>query len=157
MILTIDDWKFQIYSVATRKYYARELAEHCTCATCRNFYTAVDQTYPELRGFLRKFGVEVEAPDEMMAYTPTLCANYYAVCGTILERGQGSIQVGDTLVTPMTQEEAMANTWLSEPLFFLSVDTMRLPWVLKEPPAEGPSGEKDTVSRILGRWITESE
>jgi len=154
LILTIDDWTFQVYPVATRKYYARELAEHCTCPNCRNFYAAVDKVYPELRSFLLRFGVQVEAPDEMMAFTPTLCTNYYAVCGSILERGQGSIRVGGVLVTPMTAEEAMANTWLSEPLFFLSVGTMALPWLLEESMEDQPQPGQ-TIQKILNPWITE--
>ena len=95
MILEIDGWKFQVFDVTTRKYYAREVADHCTCATCRNFYQTVDQVYPELRPFLARFGVHVEAPEEMMTPIQTICDCYYTVCGKILEAGEEPIAVGN--------------------------------------------------------------
>jgi hypothetical protein len=157
VILNLDDWQFQIFPVATRKYYARELAEHCDCAVCRNFYAAVDKTYPHLRSFLEMFAVQVEAPDQMDRISSTLYTNYYAVRGSILKRGQGSIPVDGISVDPMEEEEAMADTWMEGPLFFLSVGTMKLPWVLEEAPPEEPTGENGSIGRILGRWITETE
>lgn len=157
MILQIDDWKFQIFEVATRKHYARQLAEHCQCAWCRNFYEAVDGAYPNLRPFLDRFGVHIEAPEEMMAFTPTLCINYYAVCGEILERGGEDIVIDGVTVTPQTWEEAKVNTALSEPCFFLEAGCMTLPWVLGEPmeEADSPAKGKNFIQRLLGRWISD--
>ena len=154
MILQIDGWKFQVFSVATRKYYAKEYAEHCSCAYCRNFYAAVDGKYPQLRGFLDRFGVHVEAPDEMISFRPTLCSNYYSVCGEILERGEEPIELGGITVEPMAWEEAMTDTDL-DPCFFLYVSTMDLPWVLDEPMEKAVSSakEQDAISRLLQRWI----
>ena len=156
MILEIDGWRFQIYDVATRKYYAREAAEHCTCAICRNFYKTVDSRYPELRSFLARFGVHMEAPDEMVSFSPTLCANYYSVCGRILERGEGPIPLGDASAEPLTAEEAMIEPAL-EPCFYLYISTMSLPWVLDEPmeTAKLQDKERNNISRLLGRWIQE--
>ena len=115
MILEIDGWKFQIFDVTTRKHYAKEVAEHCTCSTCRNFYQTVDQIYPELRPFLAQFGVHVEAPEEMMAPIQTMCDCYYTVCGKILEEGNEAIVVGDTKVYPQTWDMAGVNTYMEKP------------------------------------------
>lgn len=157
MILQIDDWKFQVFDIATRKYYARELAAHCDCAYCRNFYETVDGEYPEMRGFLARFGVHIEAPDEMMSFTPTRCSNYYAVCGKILEQGEGPISISGVPVEPQTAEEAMVNTDCPGPCFFLCVGCMTLPWVLDEPmeDADSPAKGKDPIQQLLGRWITD--
>lgn len=119
MVLEIDGWKFQIFEVATRKYYAREVAEHCDCAFCRNFYAAIDTAFPELRPFMARFGVHIEAPDEMISFTPTLCSNYYGVCGQILEQGDAPLSVGGLTVEPMTEAEAMTDSDCPEPRFFL--------------------------------------
>lgn len=156
MIIEINDWKFQVFDVATRKYYAREAAEHCNCAYCRNFYAAVDCQYPDLRSFLARFGVHIEAPDEMMSFTPTTCSNYYAVCGRILEQGSEPITVGGVTVEPETAEQATVNTRCPEPYFLLYTGVMTLPWVLDEPMEEANSPAKDSnpITRLLSRWIT---
>lgn len=157
MILEIDGWKFQVFDVTTRKYYAREVAGHCTCATCRNFYQTVDTVCPELRPFLAKFGVHVEAPEEMMAPIQTMCDCCYAVCGKILEYGDTEIPVGNTKVYPQTWEQAMVNTEIDEPYFFLFVSPLNVPWVLDEPmePIDTPEKKQNAIARILDRWIQE--
>ena len=155
MILEIDGWKFQVFDVTTRKYYAREVADHCTCATCRNFYQTVDKVCPELRTFLARFGVHVEAPDSMSAPIQTMCDCYYAVCGKILEAGEGPITVGTTSVYPLSERDIY--TEMDEPFFFLFVSPVIVPWVLDEPmePIDTPKKEQDAIARILGRWINE--
>lgn len=155
MILEIDGWKFQIFDVTTRKYYAREVAGHCTCATCRNFYQTVDNVCPELRPFLARFGVHVEAPDSMSAPIQTICDCYYAVCGKILEAGEEPIFIGNTVVYPQTCEEAMVDTDMDEPYFFLYISPLNVPWVLEEPmeTIDTPEKEQQVISKILGKWI----
>lgn len=157
MILEIDDWKFHVFSVTTRKYYARQASEHCQCAWCRNFYTSVHGKYPNMRPFLDRFGVHIEAPDEMMAFSPTMCANYYAVCGEILERGEGPIMIDGIPVEPQSADESMVNTELDGPCFFLYVGCMTLPWVLDEPmeEADSPAKGQNPIVRLLRRWITD--
>ena len=155
MILEIDGWKFQIFDVATRKYYTREVAGHCTCATCRNFYQTVDNVCPELRPFLARFGVHVEAPDSMSAPIQTICDCYYAVCGKILEAGEEPISIGNTVVYPQTSEEAMVDTDMDDPYFFLYISPLNVPWVLEEPMETivTPEKEQQVISKILGKWI----
>lgn len=155
MILEIDGWKFQIFDVTTRKYYAREVAGHCTCATCRNFYQTVDNVCPELRPFLARFGVHVEAPDSMSAPIQTICDCYYAVCGKILEAGEEPIFIGNTVVYPQTCEDAMVDTDMDEPYFFLYISPLNVPWVLEEPmeTIDTPEKEQQVISKILSKWI----
>ncbi len=156
MIVEQGDWKFQVFDVTNRKYYAEQFQDRCDCAWCRNFYKAVDQAYPNLRQFLAKFGIRVDAPDEVIAFTPTLCSNYYAVCGSILNRGEQPIMIDGITIEPQLSQEAMVNTSL-EPVFFLYVGCMDLPWVLDEPmdASDSPAKKKNPIQRLLGRWITE--
>ena len=157
MILQIDDWVFDIDMATTMEYTSSELSEHCDCAYCRNFYAAVDNTYPQLRPFLAQFGVEVEAPDELMPFTATLVENWYAVSGTILQKGLQPIVVDGTKVLPLNADEALMNTACPKPFFVLSVGTMDLPWVLDEPmedvasPANEPSFLKKMWNKLLNR------
>lgn len=155
MILEVDGWKFQVFDVTTRKYYAREVADHCTCATCRNFYQTVDQIYPELRPFLAHFGVHVEAPESMSAPIQTICDCYYSVCGKILEVGEEPISIGNTVVYPQTCEEVRVDTDMDEPYFFLYISPLNVPWVLDEPmdAIDTPEKTQNAIAKILGKWI----
>ena len=157
MIIEIDDWKFQVFTVTNRRYYAKEAADRCQCAWCRNFSEAVDVTYPDLRQFLDRFGICLDVPDEMMAFSPTLCSNYYGACGEILRWGTGDILVNGLPVTPETREDACVNSELDGPWFFLRVGPMTLPWVLEESMSEAksPAKGKKFIQRLLQRWISE--
>lgn len=156
MILQIDDWKFDIDMTATMDYSAKEAAEHCTCAYCRNFYAAIDAAYPELRPFLARFGIDIEAPDELIPYfPPTECVCYYAVAGEIISRGTDSLIVGGLKVYPQLPEEAMINTFIEGPHFFLSTDMIYLTWVLDEPMEEtvSPAYEPSFIRRMINRLL----
>lgn len=157
MIVQIGDWKFHVFEVTNRKYYARQKQDRCDCAWCRNFYKTVDVAYPNLRSFLDRFAVRVDAPDEMISFSPVLCSNYYVVCGSIISRGEEPITVDGITIEPQTAAQAMVNTQLDGPVFFLYAGCMTLPWVLDEPmeEADSPAKGMDPISRLLGRWITE--
>ena len=158
MILEIDGWKFEIDMTTTMEYSAAEAADHCTCAYCRNFYAAIDDNYPELRPFLAQFGLDIEAPEELMPYDAAPVMVYdgvYAVCGKILTEGKGGIRVGEAYVFP--EIEAPINRPAISPCFSLSVDGLELPWVLEEPmedvvsPANQPSFLKRMWDKLLRR------
>ena len=157
MIIHIDDWKFHAFSVSNRRFYAQKLEDHCDCAWCRNFYQSVDSAYPDLRPFLEQFGVHLNAPSEMIAFSPTLCTCYYVVCGDILEQGSADIVINGITVSPLTKEEALVNTDMEGPTYFLQVGTLSLPWVLEEPmeQADSPAKGKNMIQRLLRRWIDE--
>ncbi len=157
MILTIADWKLDIDLEATMEYSASEAREHCTCAYCRNFYASVDGTYPQLRPFLAQFGLDIEAPDELMPFddgTNIIYDAVYTVCGTIVQQGSEMI----ILDIPVHFENgAMVNTEIPEPCVSVSIGLFSIPWVLDEPlkevvsPANEPSFLKKMWSKLLGR------
>lgn len=158
MILEIGDWKFDIDLTTTMEYSANEAADHCACAYCRNFYATVDDTYPDLRPFLAQFGIDIEGPDELIPYfPPSECEAYYAVGGRIVKQGSGPIMINGLTVFPQLPQEAMVNTRITGPRFFLFAGMMYLPWVLDESmeeaesPANRPSFMKRIWSRLLGR------
>lgn len=158
MILEIDDWKFDIDLTTTMEYSANEAADHCICAYCRNFYAAVDDTYPDLRPFLSNFGIDIEGPDEMIPYfPPSECEAYYAVGGRIIKKGRGPIIVNGLTIFPQLAEEAMVNTRITGPCFFLLAGLMILPWILDESmedvesPANQPSFMKRIWTRLFNR------
>ena len=135
------------------EYSAREAAEHCTCAYCRNFYAAVDDIYPQLRPFLARFGVDIEAPDRMspidhsqerIDYDPS-----FYVFGQILQPGTYEMSAGlaNIVATPLD------GTVEGRVCFQLDVYEVMLPWVLNEPfeggiPEAPPSG---WLRRMIGR------
>ena len=160
MILRIGDWKFDVDTVRTMAYSAAETAEHCTCAYCRNFYTAVDTDYPELRPFLAQFGINVEAPDELMPYDIGNDMHYdgiYMVCGTILQTGPKPIlDCGFLTVEAREYDDSMhINHTCPQPHFVLDVGTVILPWVLDEPREEtlSPANEPSFLKKMWTRMI----
>lgn len=160
MILEIDGWKFDIDLTATMEYSASEAADHCDCAYCRNFYAAVDNTYPHLRSFLAQFGLDIEAPEELMPYDIEKKMWYdgiYAVCGKILSAGSSELVCDGVIIHPKQEHELHINVGCPEPYFLLDVGTFILPWVLDEPmedvisPANEPSFLKKMWNKLLKR------
>ena len=160
MIIQIDDWKFDIDMTSTMEYSSGELAEHCDCAYCRNFYAAVDQVYPELRPFLAQFGVEIEAPDELMPYdfNAEMCYyGIYSVSGTILNCGISRLHAGQYPVNIAKDIELHVNSDCPTPSFFIEIGPLYLPWILDEPmkdvvsPANLPSFLKKMWDNLLKR------
>lgn len=133
MILQIDDWKFDIDMAATMEYSSVELAEHCDCAYCRNFYATVDVTFPKLRPFLALFGVEIQAPEELMPFDLPDGMSYdasYAVAGRILSRGKGLLFLDGIYIAPEVDPQIEHSKLY--PCFYLTIDDLVLPWVLDE-------------------------
>lgn len=157
MIVKIDDWIFDVDMSATMEYSAKEAAEHCDCAYCRNFYASIDDAYPHLRPLLAQFGLDIEAPEELMPFEPTLYLSCYAVEGQIVKKGSPLIMVDGVKVMPETAKDAMINCGIHTPYFVLSVGPITLPWVLDEPmedvisPANLPSFLKRMWDRLLRR------
>ena len=163
MILQLEDWKFDIDIARTMKYSAAEAAEHCDCAYCRNFYAAVDQCYPDFRPFMAQFGLDVEAPDELMPFDFEGEMYYdgtYMVCGRILQAGQAPLELSGirirATVDDGTGKMIQVNHSCPEPCFALDISSIVLPWVLNEPisetvsPANVPSFLKKMWDKLLG-------
>lgn len=160
MILEIDDWKFDIDMTATMEYSAKEVAEHCDCAYCRNFYAAVDGVYPNLRPYLAQFGLDIEAPDESLPIdieNEMWYDSVYLVCGKILAAGSSDLLCDGVQIRPTKEHELHINSRCPEPRFFLDVGRLILPWLLDEPmedvisPANEPSFLKKMWNKLLKR------
>lgn len=163
MILKIADWEFDIDMERTMAYSAAEAAEHCDCAYCRNFYAAVDFDCPALRIFLAQFGIDVEAPDELMPYDKiprpegldnlVLYSGKYVVFGRIVKYGETRFALGAADLWPSNDTEFD----FEEPYFVIALEESEIRWVLDEPfeevisPANEPSFLKKMWDRLLGR------
>lgn len=164
MILEIDDWKFDVDIERTMEYSAAEAKEHCTCAYCRNFYTAVDDSFVKLRPFLAQFGLDIEAPDEMATdlyrrdqidYEPA-----YIVFGRITQVGTTAMSEGSLSIL-VERPHKGSYLWDVAPkgveCFSLYIPFFSLPWVLDEPieevvsPANEPSFLRKMWNKLLGR------
>lgn len=160
MILQIGDWTFDIDITRTMEYSAAEAAEHCTCAYCRNFYASVDEKYPNLRPFLAQFGLDIEAPDEMLPFDgpqEMWYENVYSVSGRIISGAEHTFTVDGVEVRIYSENKLHINQTIPKPHFFIGVGIMVLPWVLDEPmegalsAANEPSFLKKMWDRLLSR------
>ena len=137
MFLEFADWLIYADVESNRTYAKQELSEHCLCAFCKNFYNTVDRHYPNVRYFLSKFGLEIEAPDSLIPIPERLYQVSYEAEGRVLRWGSEPIQVGEL---PITIEEDTENG-----LILLNLGLMELPWSLDESPdsVKKPDGIPD--------------
>ena len=152
MILTVGQWQLLVDRETTAAYSEQEAAEHCQCGFCRNFYSAIDGVYPKLRPFLAQFGVNIEAPDELIPYTPTAYQACYSVAGMILREGSADYSLDGLSIRMITPEDVDVNTGITDPYFFISVGLIELPWILDEPveAVSSPAKAFSLAERILG-------
>lgn len=162
MILQIGDGKFDIDMERTMAYSAAEAAAHCDCAYCRNFYASVDEKYPNLRPFLARFGIDIEAPDEMLPFdqpNEMWYENVYSVSGRILSGSGHTFTVDGVEVWIYCENKLHINQTIPEPHFFIGVGMMVLPWVLDEP-MEGvisAANEPPFLKRMWNRLLSRLE
>ncbi len=154
MILSLGDWKFDIRMEETMAYSAEEAKSHCDCAYCRNFYAAVDTVYPKLRPFLTQFGLDIEAPEELMPFDDGIYDISYDVKGRIIEAGS-KYEVSGIPVSFRCNDDLLADR--NEVWFGIDIGLLQLPWVLDEPaeevesPANAPAFLKKMWNKLLGR------
>lgn len=155
MVLKIDDWEFEVDFETTENHSRQELEEHCTCGYCRNYYAAIDGKYTNLRPFLKQFGVEIEAPDALFPYEPTLYEAEYVVAGSIIRQGKRPVSIDGLTVS--VEVESNIHHPIPGPVFYISIGVVELPWVLDEPmeevasPANVPSFLRKMWNRLLGK------
>ena len=161
MLLKIDGLEVDIDLDATMFHRCKEGEDPCDCAYCRNFAASIDKYYPNLRGFLAQFGVDIAIPDESMPFDrpkEMWYENVYSVCGRILSGDETTIQIDGTEVYFHFEEQLHLNPVCPEPHFFIGVGMMILPWVLDEPmedvlsPANDPSFLRKMWNRLLGKY-----
>ena len=159
MILQVGDWVVDIDLERTMQYYAEESAQRCDCAYCRNFSSAVDLKYPQLRPFLAQFGVDIDTPDESMPYDrpgEIWYENVYSVCGNVL-KGENGIRNIDTVAVEISSENIQQiPSSAPEPHFFLNVGMIMLPWVLEEPLEEtlSPANEPSFLEKMRDKLLS---
>ena len=137
MVLSFDEWRFDVDITETMTVSGEEVAEHCVCGSCRNFYRTVDDRYPDLRTFLSQFGLDLEAPDELIPCHENGEVWYtgcYSVCGKILHLGKRPMLVDGVDIQPSREFPQINFTSAPEPCFYLILRDIRLPWALPEPP-----------------------
>lgn len=156
MVFTIDDWILQVDIEKTLLYSGQILQDHCQCGYCRNYYSAIDSVYPELRPFLERFGSHVETPDELMPFEPTLYEATYCICGCILQHGTSPVALGRLNITVV--ESLDFTTECPLPCFGLVTSVMELPWVLDEGMDEvvSPANEPEYLQRMWSKLLQQA-
>jgi hypothetical protein len=156
MIIKVDDWVFDVDLDTTMVYSAQEAQEHCTCGYCRNFYTAVDGVYPGLRPFLAQFGVDIEAPDQLIPYEPTLMDGFYAISGRVIRFGSKPMFIDGLSICVADSDDLHVNVCCPEPYFVLNTGLMELPWVLDEKMEDvvSPANDPDFLDEIASKGLT---
>ena len=146
MILQVDDWVFRVDLERTKEHSSFVSSEHCTCGYCENYYRAAGMVYPELKGFLRKFGILIDGPSEMYPIEPTLYLAGYRVFGEIVTYGIAPMMVDGVPVLAQPVDEAH---------FMLEIGEMPLPWVLTEDPNEviSPANEPEFLEKMYRKLL----
>lgn len=146
MVLNIDDWTFDIDFTKTMEHASVLSEDHSCCGYCVNYYTAIRKSYPGLCIFLRKFGVEIEGPMELMPFEPTLYLASYLVQGKILQFGSVPMIAHGI---PVTAEYACDGA------FMLEVGYLSLPWLLDVPMDEvvSPANEPEFLEKMYQKML----
>ena len=146
MILSIDDWIFNVDLDQTMEHSANCSHDHCLCGYCRNYYQTIDSGLEELRPFLAQFGSQPEAPVQLMPFEPTTYLAFFRIYGSVLRKGRDCLYVQDTpvMVRPEDSES-----------FLLEVGELELPWVLDEAMEEvvSPANEPEFMEQMLKKWL----
>lgn len=159
VILAIGDWVLEVAVETNMEYSSKQAAEHCSCGYCRNFYQAIDSTYPNVRPFLAQFGLNVEGPDELSPFEPTIYEATYVVNGSILQEGTSCLVVNGIPVRIECAEDADLDTERPMPYFAMTIGLMELPWVLDEPMDEvvSPANEEAYMRRMWKKLLKRAD
>jgi len=159
MILHVADWVFDVDIPATMAYSAGIWEDHCTCGYCRNFYETLNESYPQLKGFLEKFGMNSLTPEEMSPIEPTLCIASYCIGGAVVKHGIYPIDIGGVVLTVDTQADPLYHPSCGNPFFVLTTGLLELPWVLDEDMDEvvSPANEPEYLQRMMNRLLENAE
>ena len=155
MIITIQNWIFDVDIEATAEYCANVIADPCQCGYCRNFRSAVNHIYPSLDRFLKQFGSAVDAPEELMPYEPTVFEASYCISGTILSYDHTPIDCDNCQIWVLPSEQTDYETQCPQPYFVFRTGCLELPWVLDEDMDEvvSPANEPEYLQRMWNRLL----
>lgn len=159
MLIELADWKLEVDVPLTMTLSAAQAKEHCNCGYCKNFYAGIDRAYPMLRTFLSEFGIDVEGPDELCPFEPTIYEATYIIQGTIVEKGKQHLYLADVPLTICSAAESDIYTVHPTPYFTLTVGLLELPWMLSEPMTEviSPANEKEFLERMQRKLLQRLE
>ena len=155
MIISIDNWIFDVDIEVTRQYSVGILNDLCECGYCRNFRSAVNAVYPDLDQFLKKFGNAAVTPEELMPYEPTIYEGSYCISGKILQKGEGQILLAGCVLSVLEAVETDYPTLCPQPYFVFRTGSLELPWVLDEDMDEviSPANEPEYLQRMWDRLL----
>lgn len=155
MVITLNDWVFDVNVDATMEYSNSITKDYCQCGYCRNFRSAAHTSYPGVHDLLRKFGNQISTPEELMPFEPTVYEGSYCISGTILQRGQQPIHYGQCRIWVLSQSETDYETECESPYFVLRSEALELPWVLDEDMDEviSPANEPEYLQRMWSRLL----
>lgn len=150
MEIRFADWILDVNLHLTMEISAQQAQDHCQCGYCRNFYAAVDHACPNLRTFLASFGIDVEGPDELCPFEPTIYEVTYVVQGQILEKGRTLLNLDGVPIVIRDAEEADLETSHPMPYFTVTVGLIELPWLLAENMDDviSPANEPEYLQRM---------
>ena len=156
MILQLEDWVFDVRLEETANYSQSEADDHCMCGYCRNFYESVDAAYPNLRTFFHSFGLNIEAPNELMPYFEAEAVHYYGVfvaCGEIVSIGASPVIIDGIQIKPTPYNDQQINYGCADPCFFLEFSDVALKWTLEEPidDVSSPANDPEFIEKIWNR------
>lgn len=155
MIICLGDWQFDVDIPLNMEISTFQAKDHCLCGYCKNYYRTIDQQYPALRPFLAGFGIDIEGPDELSPFEPTVYEASYIVNGKILSVTNQPIYVDGIPVAVISSQVADMDTVRPEPYFVLVVGLMELPWVLEEDPNQvvSPANELSYLKRMEDKLL----
>jgi len=155
MEISVLDWLFDVDVPLNMEISSNQAKDHCMCGYCRNFYKAIDKTFPALRPFLAKFGVDIEGPDELSPFEPTIYEASYIINGTVIRASDQCFYVDGIPVKVLSSKDADMDTVRPEPYFVLVIGLMELPWLLDEDPTQviSPANEEAYLQRMENKLL----
>lgn len=156
MKICVNDWVFNVDVPLNMEISSAQAKEHCTCGYCRNYYAAIDKACPTLRPFLANFGIDIEGPDELSPFEPTIYEASYIINGTIAQPSESGFFIDWIPVKVLSSQRADMDTERPDPYFVFVVGLIELPWVLQEDPADviSPANEAAYLQRMQNKLLT---
>ncbi len=135
MIIELEGKKFDVDIEKTKKYYSTHSL--CECVGCRNLYEQIEEKYPVLKDFLKKFGIDISKPDEASWIDAEdnridYLAVYYTVNGAVIQTDKKDITISTDLSISFDKDYA-PNSQKSQDYFMISVCGIDLPYIFDEP------------------------
>lgn len=134
MRIQLADWLLDVDIPNNMAISAQQATDHCMCGYCKNFYLGADHAMPMLRPLLQRLGIELEGPDELCPFEPTIYEATYVIRGSILRKGTRTMNVDGVPMRILLSQELDLDSHPTEPHFALRIGLFELPWLLEEDP-----------------------